>query len=68
MGTNYTLEDLEALEKALSLGATEVYSGDKRIVYRSLSEMIRIRDIMKRELGLITGASKKVSPTYNKGL
>lgn len=68
MATNYTLEELEALEKAIALGATEVYSGDKRIVYRSIDEMIRIRNIMKRELGLITGKDKKISPSYNKGL
>ncbi len=68
MTTNYTTENLQALEQAIALGATEVWYGDKRIVYRSLGEMIRIRDLMKIELGLVTGASKKVIPSYNKGL
>jgi len=65
---NYTHENLAALESAIALGASECYYGDKRIVYRSIDEMIRIRNIMKRELGLITGKDKKISPSYNKGL
>ena len=49
---NFTLQMLNTLEAAIATGTTSVYYGDKRVEYRSLDEMIRIRNIMKEELGL----------------
>ena len=67
MATTYTIEMLQALEKSIATGSRQVMYGDKMIVYRDLSEMIKIRDIMRDELGL--NKNRKVVLTqHNKGL
>jgi len=64
--SNFTLKQLQALEKAIADGALIVKYSDKMIEYRSLDEMIRTRDIMRRELGLIE-TTNRVYPTFSKG-
>ena len=54
----FTLEKLTALECAIAEGALRVKYSDKEIEYRSLNEMMKIRDIMKRALGLCKGKKK----------
>lgn len=66
--TNYTPEMLAALEKAIATGARDVYYGDKRVSYRSLDEMLRTRDIMRQELGIVSGVKRAVYPSFSKGL
>ena len=48
----FTKENLTALEHAIAEGAKRVKYSDKEIEYRSLEEMLKIRDLMKKELGL----------------
>lgn len=48
----YTQDDLTRLDKAIAEGSLEVSYGDKRVKYRSLDEMLRIRDLIRNELGL----------------
>lgn len=48
----FTIEQLGILEAAIAQGALEVNYGDKKVVYRSLTEMQRTREMMKDELGL----------------
>lgn len=48
----YTIEQLDALDAAIAEGALVVAYSDKRVQYRSLDEMIRIRKLMRDELGL----------------
>lgn len=47
----FTQESLNALEHAIVEGAKSVRYSDKEIEYRSLDEMLKIRDIVKREIG-----------------
>lgn len=54
--------DLDALEKAIKNGRIRVKYGDKEVTYRSLDEMMRIRDIMKGELS--SGSSPRKSVSY----
>jgi len=55
----YTMEQLEALEKAIALGVTQVsYNGNSQ-TYRSLEEMRSIRDEMRLALGLSKQSSQK---------
>lgn len=50
-----TKTDLAALEAAIATGATKVrYADGREVTYRSLAEMLRIRDMMKAELGQAT--------------
>jgi len=53
-----TLTDLQDLEKAIASGVLSVQYADRRETYRSLEEMIRIRDWLRTELGLDTNATK----------
>jgi len=45
--TQYTLSQYQILSDAISSGALEVTYGDKKVVYRSLDEMIRIQLMMR---------------------
>lgn len=56
--SGFTKEKLHALECAIAEGALEVQYSDKKIVYRSLSEMMKIRDIMKKSLGICSKGKK----------
>ena len=58
----FTITSLNAIELAIAEGALRVKYLDKEIEYRTLKDMLKIRDIMKRELGL-----KNCSPS-RKGL
>lgn len=50
----FSESQLSALETAISQGALEVQYNDRRIRYYSLSDMIRLRDSMRAEMGLET--------------
>lgn len=63
----YTAEQLTALENAIATGALEVKYADKSVTYRSLSEMLSLRDAMKQELG-VASAPKRRYARFNKGL
>jgi hypothetical protein len=63
----YTLENLQTLKEAIATGAKEVWYGNKRVQYRSLDEMIRIKNDMEKELGLKKGATFHNS-SFCKGL
>lgn len=55
----FTQENLNALEQAIAEGAKRVKYSDKEIEYRSLEEMLKIRDLMKKELGLKNCSSSR---------
>ena len=48
----FTQSQLDALESAIAEGALTVRLGDRMVTYQSLSEMLRLRDTIKSELGL----------------
>lgn len=47
----YTQADLDALNAAIAQGALRVKYSDKEVEYRSLPEMLQIRDLILGELG-----------------
>lgn len=61
--SNWSSSDLAALEKAIAQGARSVQYSDKKVTYGSLDEMMRIRTMIRTELGLNT---KNVNRTYAK--
>jgi hypothetical protein len=63
----YTTQQLDALEAAIAEGALKVEYGDKKVEYRSLNEMIRIRDIIKNALGL-NATPRRTFAEFNKGI
>lgn len=65
----FTIEQYETLNAAIAQGALTVEYGDKKVQYRSLDEMIRIRNIIAQELGLTSKTNRKVavfSKNWNK--
>lgn len=66
--TNFTQQQLQKLEAAIAKGVTTVRYSDKTVEYRSLNEMIRIRDLMRKELGLIEKAGVRKKAQFSKGL
>jgi len=63
----YTKEQLEALEDAISQGVTSVSYNGKTITYRSLSEMIKIRDNMRSELGVSAKKPRSYRTSFKSG-
>lgn len=73
--TAFTQENLNALEQAIVEGIKVVKYSDKEVEYRSLEDMLKIRNLMKKELcvdkssaskGLFGG--RRINGIHNKGL
>ena len=62
----YTLEQYTALKDAISQGVLEVRYFDKTVKYRSLDEMLRILELMKRELFPDSNRGRKYA-SFSKG-
>jgi hypothetical protein len=58
INSSFTQDQLNALEAAIADGALKVKYSDKEVEYRSLGEMLKIRDIMINALGLNQVCSK----------
>lgn len=52
MASNYTLEDVRELEKALATGANRVTHNGTTVEYKSRDEMLAQLALMKEELGI----------------
>jgi hypothetical protein len=68
MTTTYTADDLRTLEQAIAQGAVRVKYVDKEIEYRSLKEMMIIRDNIRRALGMAQPDSGRKFASFSKGL
>lgn len=66
----WTESELIILEKAIATGATSVQYADKKVEYRSLSEMMQIRDNIRKELGLDSTVNnpRRAYASFDKGL
>jgi hypothetical protein len=49
---SWTTAELTALESAISSGALEVRFADRMVTYRSMDDMLKLRSLMRRSLGL----------------
>lgn len=64
----WTADQLSQLDTAIANGSLTVKYGDKQVTYRSLEEMLRIRDLMRKELGVVSKArGGRVYPYFSKG-
>lgn len=57
---------LAAIEEAIASGATRVSYDGKSVEYRSLADMIVIRDGLRRELGIVLPSRRTVA-RYSSG-
>lgn len=63
----WTESDLTELESAIKSGARRVKYADKEVEYRDLSEMLQVRNMMRKELGVAAGR-QRVYASFDKGL
>lgn len=65
-----TQADIDALDRAIATGATEVQRGDERVRYRSLPDMRSILEKMKAELAGQAAPKRlrRVTPPTSRGL
>lgn len=64
----YTSAQLAALENAIAQGVQEVQYEDTRTKYRSLDEMLKLRDVMRDDLGLNSAKITRRYVSTSKGL
>ncbi len=66
----WTQTQLDALDVAIVSGSLRVRYSDREVMYRSLDEMIRIRDLMRADLGLLgdNGGRNYMYAGFSKGL
>lgn len=64
----FTQAQLDALEAAIAEGSLIVKYADKSVQYRSLDEMIRIRELIRQALGQSSGSASRIYPVVSKGL
>lgn len=65
---SFVQSQLDALEAALVEGTLIVKYADKQVQYRSVEEMLKLRDLMRSNLGIATGTHSRVRPYVCKGL
>lgn len=68
--TGFTQEKLTKLENAIAEGALEIEYEGKKVKYRNLDEMIRIRDMIKSSLSPVDAGSSIATTVgiYRSGL
>jgi hypothetical protein len=65
----FTIDQYNTLIGAIAQGALKVKYADKEVEYRSLSDMIRVKQMMETELGLNpTSNGKRVYAEFKTGL
>jgi hypothetical protein len=63
--TDYTPQQLADLNAAIARGAMQLKMGEEMVTFRSLDEMMRIKAIMERDLGMFT--SRRHYPAFSRG-
>lgn len=64
----YTIEQYNALSEAISQGALRVRYGDKEVEYRSLDEMLKIKNLMENQLFGNKNPNNRTYATFSKGI
>jgi thiamine monophosphate synthase len=67
-GSTWTEEDLKILDDAIKKGVKIVKYTDKEVTYRSLDEMLKIRQLICKQLGLTNRSSTRLLAQHSKGL
>jgi hypothetical protein len=63
----FTQAQLDAIEAGIAAGSTSVSYEGKSVSYRSLDEMLRIRNIIRVALGLAPGTGATVLVAHDRG-
>lgn len=63
----WTQAQLDALDEAIAQGALSVKYQDRVVTYRSLKEMLAVREMIRRQLGL-SGDRVTLLAKHSKGI
>ena len=63
----FSQAQLDAIENAIAAGVTSVSYEGKSSTFRSLDEMLRVRDIIRRALGVAPQGSATVLVAHDRG-
>ena len=64
----FTTEQYNALCEAISQGVLKVEYSDKKVEYRSLSEMLQLKKLIEQELGLGKPQNNRLLAIHDKGV
>lgn len=64
----FTVTNLADLEKAIATGARRVQYQDREVDLRTQRDMMALRRLIRRELGLDTNKTRRIGSTFDKGL
>lgn len=64
----FTTDQYNRLTEAISLGALQVKYADKDVTYRSLNEMLTLKNLMEKDLGTASGGIKTTFAKFSRGL
>lgn len=64
----YTTEQYNCLTQAIAEGVLEVEYADKKVRYRTLNEMLQLKNLMERDLGIVKPGSGRRVAVFDKGL
>lgn len=62
----YTQQQLDDLEAAIAEGVTTVSSNGRQVSYRNLSDMLKLRDLMREELGQVGAGRQRKYMTFKR--
>jgi hypothetical protein len=65
---SFTAEDLAAIERALAEGTVRVRYADREVTYRSVDELVRLRNLIAGEIKSTGSGIAAHYPTFSKGL
>lgn len=65
---NWSVNDYNTLCSAIAQGVVIVEYGDKKVNYRTLPEMLRIKSMMETALGLGKQKYRKKVASFTKGI
>lgn len=66
--TSFTQSQYDALCASIAQGVYEVDYGNKRVIYRSLKEMLTLKALMAEELGITKPNGGQFYGEHSKGL
>jgi len=65
---SWTQDDLTAINASIANGSARVRYADREVQYRSLAELIQIRDAIRRELGVGSASGGRRVYAHDKGV
>lgn len=68
MSTTWTLTDLAKIEASIAQGVLEVAYTDRKVTYRSQEELLKLRALLRYELGLQSNSGNRIYARFSKGL